>query len=149
MWCDLGESVGSRTCDIISSLFDWSPHLEMYILLKTLPESDQWFQSYSNWKVLRTIENKRNGFLFLAISHNQCSWLLTDPAWSQHIYESYNLKIKVDLTFSQVLLLTHSFQNLFGRVNWLQHIVGKNVHTAIPSRTVSWVQKREMWKSHS
>ena len=45
MWCDLGESVGSRTCDIFSFLFDWSAHLKRYILLKTLPESDQWFQS--------------------------------------------------------------------------------------------------------
>ena len=27
MWCDLGESVGSRACDIFSFLFDWSPHL--------------------------------------------------------------------------------------------------------------------------
>ncbi len=26
LWCDLGESVGSRTCDIFSFLFDWSPH---------------------------------------------------------------------------------------------------------------------------
>ena len=25
--------------------------------------------SYSNWKILKTIENKRNSFLFLAVSH--------------------------------------------------------------------------------
>ncbi len=68
MWCDLGESVGSRTCDIISFLFDWSPHQERYILLKISPESDEWFQSYSNWKIIKTIENKRNAFLFLAVS---------------------------------------------------------------------------------
>ncbi len=26
MWCDLGEPVGSQTCDIFSFLSDWSPH---------------------------------------------------------------------------------------------------------------------------
>ncbi len=26
MWCDLGESIGSQTCDIFSFLFDWSHH---------------------------------------------------------------------------------------------------------------------------
>ncbi len=26
IWCDLGESVGSRTCDMFSFPFDWSPH---------------------------------------------------------------------------------------------------------------------------
>ncbi len=52
---------------------------------KIQPESDQWFQSYSNWKILKTIENKRIAFLFLPVSHNQCSRLPTDPARSQHI----------------------------------------------------------------
>ncbi len=78
MWCDLGESVRRRTYDILSFLFDWSRHQERwYILLKTPPESDHWFQSYSEWKILKTIENKRNAFLFLAVSHNQCSRLPT------------------------------------------------------------------------
>ncbi len=85
MWCDLGQSVRSRTCDVFSFLFDWSPHQERYILLKTPPEPDQWFQSYSNWKILKTIENKRNAFLFLSVSQNQCSRLPTEPARSQHI----------------------------------------------------------------
>ncbi len=35
MWCDLGKSVWSRTCDIFSFLFDWSVHLERHIFLKT------------------------------------------------------------------------------------------------------------------
>ncbi len=26
MWCSLGESVGSQTCDIFSFLFDWGHH---------------------------------------------------------------------------------------------------------------------------
>ncbi len=48
--CDLRESVWSWTYDIFSFLFDWNAHLERYILLKTPPESDQWFQSYEQLK---------------------------------------------------------------------------------------------------
>ncbi len=40
----------------------------------------------SNWRIFRTIENNRNSFLFLAISHNQCCRLPTDPARLHHIY---------------------------------------------------------------
>ncbi len=83
MWCDLGESVGA--CDIFSFLFDWSAHKERYILPKTAPESDQLVNTYSNWRILKTIEIERNTFLFLAVSHNQCSWLPIDSAISQHI----------------------------------------------------------------
>ena len=83
MWCNLGNSVWSLTYDIFSFLLDWSAHLERYInfLLKTIPESDQWFQSYEQ---LKDCQNKRNSFLFLAISHNQRSRLPTDSARSQH-----------------------------------------------------------------
>ncbi len=35
--------------------------------------------------MIQTIENKRNTFLFMAVSHNQCSRLPTDPARSKHI----------------------------------------------------------------
>ena len=41
------------------------------ILLKTLPESNHWFKSYSNWKILKTKENKRNAIPFLAVFDNQ------------------------------------------------------------------------------
>ncbi len=72
-------------------LFDQSLHYwERYILLITWPELDRpyrRFQSYSNWKILKTIENKRNTFLFLPVSHNQCAWLPTDPTRSHvHCY---------------------------------------------------------------
>ncbi len=40
----------------------------------------------SNWRILRTIENNRNAFLFLAVSHNQCCRLPTDSGRSQHIW---------------------------------------------------------------
>ena len=43
------------------------------------------FQSYSNSKILKTIENRRNAFLFLAVSHNQWARFPTDPARLQHI----------------------------------------------------------------
>ncbi len=38
MWCDLGKSVWSRTCNSFSFLFDWSAHLERYIVVKIPPE---------------------------------------------------------------------------------------------------------------
>ncbi len=40
---------------------------------------------YYYWRILRIKENNSNSFLFLAISHNQCCRLPTDPARSQHI----------------------------------------------------------------
>ncbi len=69
-------------------LLDWSAYMERYILMKTSPESDQWFQSYEQLKDSQNNrkQTKRNAFLFLATSHNQCSWLQTDSARSQRIY---------------------------------------------------------------
>ncbi len=80
MWCDLRKSFWIRKCDIFSFLFNWSAHLERYMLLKTPPESDQWFQSYEQ---LEDSQNKAKGICsdFLCyISHNQCSLLLNDSA---------------------------------------------------------------------
>ncbi len=57
----------------------WKPHLNQTSGSKVM----------SNWTILKTIENKRNSFLFLAISHYQCSQLLTDSARSQHIWWSF------------------------------------------------------------
>ncbi len=86
MWYDVGKSVLSRTCDIFSFLFDWSSHLERYILLKTPPESDQWFQSYKQLKESQNNRKQKKIFIsFLAISHNQCFRLSTDSPRSQHI----------------------------------------------------------------
>ena len=48
---------------------------------------DQWFQSYSS-TVLKDFQNNiktKNAVFFLAVSHNQCSRLPTDPARSQPI----------------------------------------------------------------
>ena len=56
--------------------FSWKSHLNQTSGSKVM----------SNWRILRTTENRRNAFLFLAISHNQCSRLLTDSARSQHIW---------------------------------------------------------------
>ncbi len=39
-------------------------HLKRYILLKTPPESDQWFQNYEQLKDSQNNRNKRNSFLF-------------------------------------------------------------------------------------
>ncbi len=69
MWCDLAGSCRTRTCDIFSFLFwlikvltsigtfCWKPHLNWSSGSKVM----------SNWRILRTIENNRNSFLFLAI----------------------------------------------------------------------------------
>ena len=51
----------------------WKPHLNRSGGSKVM----------SNWRILRTTENNTNSFLFLAISHNQCSRLPTDSAGSQ------------------------------------------------------------------
>ncbi len=64
MWCDLAGSVGTRTCDFFSFLFDWSAHLERYILLKTYLNRSSGPKAMSNWRVLRTIENNRHSFVF-------------------------------------------------------------------------------------
>ncbi len=47
---------------------------------ETLPASVQWFQSYSDWKILKTTE--KNAFLFLAVCHNQSSWLPTPQVFA-------------------------------------------------------------------
>ena len=86
LWCDLRESVGSSTCDIFSFPFDWNPHYERYILLKTPLELVEWLQGYEQLKGLRTIENNRNAFLFLAVSHTQCCQL---PSLYQALLRSY------------------------------------------------------------
>ena len=65
-----------------SVFYDWSAHLEKYILLKTPPQLNRWFQSYEQLKDCQ--QNKKN-HSFLATSHNQCSRLLTDSARAQHI----------------------------------------------------------------
>ena len=56
MWCDLGKSVGSYTCDIFRFLIDWSAHLERYILQKTPIASIQWFRGY---EILKDSQNNR------------------------------------------------------------------------------------------
>ena len=48
--------------------FSWKPHMN----------STSGSNIMSNWRIFKTIENKGTSFLFLAISHNQCSQLPTD-----------------------------------------------------------------------
>ena len=83
MWCDLGKSVGTRTCNIFSFLFEWSAHLERYILLKTPPELVQWFQINEQ---LKDSQNRKRKEFFFIVLHNQCSHLATDSARSQRIF---------------------------------------------------------------
>ena len=81
MWWDLGKSVWNRTCDIFSFLW-----MKFLFEEANFAEKPTWTGLVPMlWAILRTIENKRNQFLFLAISQNQCSRLPTDSARSQHI----------------------------------------------------------------
>ncbi len=56
MWCDIGKSVWSRTCDIFSFLFDWSAHLQRCIVMrsvKTHHMSQNWyFELLVSWENL-------------------------------------------------------------------------------------------------
>ena len=95
MWCDLGESIRNHTCDIFSFLFDWSPHYERYVLLRTCLNraSGSKVTAIDDSQINR---NKTNVFLFLSVSHNQCSKLPTDPARSQHIMSTQPVTMGVD-----------------------------------------------------
>ena len=67
-------SLKSNMWHFQSFLLDWSAqsaHLERYILLKMHLNWTSGSKVMSNWRILKTIKNKRNLFLFLAISHNQ------------------------------------------------------------------------------
>ncbi len=55
--------------------FCWKPHLNQTSGSKVIA-----IEGFS-----KTIDNKRNAFLFLVVSHNQCFRLPTDSTRSQHI----------------------------------------------------------------
>ncbi len=57
--------------------FCWKPHLNRTSGSKVM----------SNWRILKTIENKKK-FIPFSGCISQCSQLLTDSAWSQHIHVS-------------------------------------------------------------
>ena len=63
--------------------------MERYILLKRPPESDQWFQSYEQLEDSQNKRKQKKFIVFLAISHNQCSWLPNDSTRLLHICELY------------------------------------------------------------
>ena len=71
MRCDLGNQVWSWTLWHFQFVFDWNAHLEWYILLKTPPEFDQWFQSYEQVKDSQNNKKQKEIHSFFWISHNQ------------------------------------------------------------------------------
>ncbi len=105
-----------RRCDIFCFLFDWSAHLESYILLKTSPESDQYSSKVmSNWMILKTTEKKakeRKKFIPLTGLYISQSMLLTDFARSSHIFRINQLQ---------------SFRYLFLSVNFMWILVNIEV----------------------
>ena len=88
MWCDsIGKSVWNRTLHFQFSIRSKCSFGEVYFAENPHLNWTSGSKGMSNWKVLKTIDNKRNSFLLLAISHNQCSQLSTDSARWQHIWE--------------------------------------------------------------
>ena len=105
---DLGESVGSHTFDI----FQFSIWLKSSWREVHFAKNSTWIgpvESYSNWKILETIENKRNALLFLAVSHNQCSQLSTDPAISKHNGSFWKYLHHIPFSLGSILDIWHPF----------------------------------------
>ncbi len=91
MWCDLGESVRGRKCDIFiqSSIWLKSSLGEVHFAQNPTrigPKLQQLKDSQNNRKQKKCIPFS-GCFFFLAVSHNQCCRLSTDPARSQHIFQ--------------------------------------------------------------
>ncbi len=93
----------------------------------------------SNWRVLRTIENNRNSFLFLGISHNQCYRLPTDTARSQHIWIIWKA-IHLYNTICRSLHAMDYINSLQGRIRW----ESKNPF----SQRFSWTKFQESFLLH-
>ncbi len=90
MWCDLAGSVGTRTCDVfyLIEVLTWRGTFRW----KTRLNRSSGSKVMCNWRVLGTIQNNRNSFLFfLAMSQNQCCRLLIDPARLQPKLYSKNM----------------------------------------------------------
>ncbi len=105
MWCDLyGNQSEVEHVTFQFSIWLKCPFGARYIiLLKTLTESDQWFINYSNWMILKTIENNRNSFLFLDIFYNQCFRLVYNTIISLPFLTFYHKQIGYKLVVKQIL----------------------------------------------
>ena len=96
-----------------------------YILVKTPPESDQWFQSYTIKRFSKQKKTKENAFLFLAIPHNQWCQLQTDPARSQHkivfflmnIHKAYYMRV---FEISQIIcwIFNHNYSTFINIITF-------------------------------
>ena len=115
LWCNLGISVRSQTCDIFSFLFNWSAHLERYILLKTPPELDQWFQSYEQLKDSQNINRKQKKihfFFWLYLTNNAPNvWLFVLNHNTNFMWHMVK-KIKALLKGGELLFVMSSYAKL-------------------------------------
>ncbi len=98
MWCDQSGKISLKSkWDIFRFLFDWSAYLDSYILLKTQPESGQWFQSYEQLKDSQNNrkQKKFNSFfgLGLYLTTNASNFRL-DSARSQHIFWMWGIWVR-------------------------------------------------------
>ncbi len=132
MWCDLSGSVelAHVTFSVFYLIevftwrgtFCWKPHLNRSSGSKVI----------SNWRVLRTIENNRNTFLFLAISH--CCRLPTDPARSQHIFPR-------SITWKAFMIYNFSWKTQYFLICFPPQIYRKIVMDGFTEKS-SWMDKQ-------
>ncbi len=143
MWCDLGKSVWSWTCDIFSFLFDWSSHLERYILLKTPPELTRGSKVISNQRILKTIEKKSNSFLFwVYLTINTPNFWLIPLVRNTHVdvENADSISCKNDVLVS-LNTFSHPQSIHFFVFYWFETYVSMMVHLKkwLPTRFVGWV----------
>ncbi len=136
MWCHLGNQfeVEHVTFSVFYLIefrirrgkFCWKPHLNQTSGSKV-----------NNWKILETIENKRNAFPFLAVSHIQCCQLPIDPARSQHkLYSIIHLywgkwqtnKLTNKRRINQFTGLIYLINYLTLILNWAMHPTSINLY---------------------
>ena len=93
-WWDLGKSEIER----VTFSFDWSAHLERYILLKTPSELDKWFQSYEQLKGSQNKGKQKKSIPFSGCISQSMQMTSTDPARLQHMW-SFQLIFSILLGF--------------------------------------------------
>ena len=98
--------------------------------LKTSPELDQWFQSFSNWKILKTIENKTkiHSFFWQYLKMNapdfrliplDCNTYVTETAIFDQFEESIHSHFVQSISNSwSITFKTQSMHLFFVLVGW-------------------------------
>ncbi len=88
--------------------FDWSAHLERYILLNTTPQSDQWFQSYEQLKDSQN--NRKQKKFFIPFSGYISQSMLPTSDWFRKIIPH----LYIDLLCQDIGQTTAESEDLHG-----------------------------------